>query len=61
MIAAAVAAISTGFAHFDNLLMLTFFAPFLWLFAATPPLVNIFAPERPWCSSRVTCMTSLLL
>src|SRR5947208_2822376 len=41
MIAAAVAAISTGLAHFDNLLMLTFFRPFLWLFIATPPSVNI--------------------
>jgi hypothetical protein len=61
MIAAAVAAISTGFADFDNLLMVTFFLSFLWLFIATSLLVKTFAPERPWCSSRVTCMTSLLL
>src|ERR1700686_4502479 len=34
MIAAAVAAISNWLARFDNLLMLMFLAPFLWLFIA---------------------------
>jgi hypothetical protein len=47
MIAAAAAAISTGLARFDHLLMLTFFPPFLWLFIANPPSVDIFPPERP--------------
>ena len=57
MIAAAVAAISTGLARFDHLLMLTLFPPFLWLFIANAPPVDIFPPERPWCSSFcVTCM-----
>src|ERR1700741_2346006 len=47
MIAAAVAAISTGLARFDHLLMLTLFRPFLWLFIANPPPVEIFPSGRP--------------
>jgi hypothetical protein len=58
MIAAAIAAVSTGLARFDHLLMLTFFPPFLWLLIANPPPVDIFPPERPWHS--FLCVTFMI-
>src|SRR6266849_4616211 len=47
MIAAAVAAISTGLARFDHRFVLTLFPPFLLLFIANPPPLDKFPPERP--------------